>query len=204
MKYLSIAFYLAISTLGTACAAEYEGQDEYHLALETNYAEYRIVEATDDSQRQRRRSPESFENDILVGDFNFDSHKDFAAILSRKATEMDLEHIPADRRQLETHVFLAVVCNGLSNSSERKHYQCMPLSDTTVGGFGNELDLLDSSKWGDLSEIHDVYGKTQCPNEMQSLSSNRLLSLREPFGRCTTFYFPESNGSYGQCTYCAD
>ena len=167
MKALLGIFFLALTIIGTACAAE--DVSEYRLALDTNYSDYQIVEATDDSQRQRRQSSESFDHDILVGDFNFDSHKDFAAILSRKATATDRAHLPAHQRQVEARVFVAVVCNGLSNSSERKQYQCMPLSDTVVGGFGSELDLLDLSKWSDLSEVHDAYGNAQCPSEMQSL-----------------------------------
>ena len=202
MKALVGIFFLALTILGTACAAE--DVSEYRTALNANYVDYQIVDVTDESQRQRRQSPDSFDNDILVGDFNFDNHKDFAAILSRKATETDPEQIPADRRQLEAQVFFAVVCNGLVDSSERQHYDCVPLSDTVVGGFGPELDLLDLSKWGDLSKVHDAYGNAQCPIKMRSLSSNTLLSLKEPFGRCTTFYYPESDGGYGQCTFCAD
>lgn len=199
MKVLFGIFFLALTILGTACAAE--DVSEYRTALNANYADYQIVDVTDESQRQRRQSPDSFDNDILVGDFNFDSHSDFAAILSRKATETDLERIEADRRHLVRLVFLAVVCNGLANG---QGYRCMPLSNTGVGGFGSELDLVDLSQWGSLSDEQEAYGNMQCQHEMQSRASNKLLSLREPFGRCTTFYFPESDGSYGQCTYCAD
>ena len=202
MKFLFGVCCFGVPIIGTACAAE--DVNEYRTALDTNYADYQIVNATDESQQQRRQSPDSFDNDILVGDFNFDSHSDFAAILSRNAADAELEQITADRKLLVNSVFLAVVCNGLGERQDGKDYHCTPLSDTVVGGFGSELDLIDLSQWGSLSDEQEAYGNMQCQDEMQSLASKKLLSLREPFGRCTTFYFPESDGSYGQCTYCAD
>lgn len=202
MKLLFGFCCLVLSVLSTACASE--DASKYRRALDADYAEYKFADVTDDSLRQRRQSPDSFDNDVLVGDFNFDSLSDFAVVISRKATEKDFKHIRAEQIETETRVFLAVVCNGLSEGEAHNNYRCMPLSDNVVGGFGSELDLLDLSKWGDLSEIHEAYGQAQCPNEMRSLSSKKLLSLREPFGRCTTFYYPDENGTYGQCTYCAD
>lgn len=192
-----------IPLVGTACASE--GVDEYRAALNaSDYIGYRIVEADENTQR-RRNSPESFNDDVLVGDFNFDERADFAVILSRPVIEEEKALLPKDKNPETGRAFLAVVCNGLDDTDSTKaDYGCMPISETIVGGFGAELDLLDLEKWGDVSVAFDAYGNPQCPVAIQSIASVPLLSLDEPNGRCTTFFYPDEGVGYGRCTYCAD
>jgi hypothetical protein len=59
---------------------------------------------------------------------------------------------------------MAVVCNGLDETSAVDRYRCMPLSESVVGGFGGELTILDPSEWGrDLSTLNDAAGNMRCP-----------------------------------------
>lgn len=205
MKYAFGLYCIGLPALGAACAAD---SSEYRLALDANdYANYQIVEASDDARRRQERSSGHFEEDVLVGDFNFDGREDFAAILSRSATqaEIDRTYFPPDQEHLERRTFMAIVCNGLDETSSADRYRCMPLSESVVGGFGGELTILDPSEWGgDLSMLNEAAGNAQCPLVMPSFSNRLLLALGEPVGRCTTYYYPDPKGTYGQCIYCAD
>jgi hypothetical protein len=199
------AYSTGLVLITVACAADVS---DYRFALDANgFSDYRIETASDDTRRRRERSLETFDDDVLLGDFNFDGRADFAAILSRSATESEIEssYLPPGKDAANSRSYVAVVCNGLAEASATGRYKCAPLSDITVGGFGGELTILDPGEWGeDLSTVIDAAGNPQCARQMTSYTSQLLLAHDEPLGRCTTYYYPKSKGSYGTCIYCAD
>lgn len=196
---------IGVAAVAVACAADV---GDYRTALDANgFEEYRIVTAGDDTRRRQQQSLGNFDEDVLVGDFNFDGSEDFAAILSRSATEAEIErtYFPPGQDAVNQRTFLAVVCNGVAEAATTGRYRCMQLPERMVGGFGGELTILDPGEWGeDLSTIGDAAGNPQCPLAMPSFSNRLLLALDEPVGRCTTYYYPNSDGTYGRCIYCAD
>ncbi len=193
---------LAISTVATACAAE--EQSPYQSVLQLEFPEYEVHRVVDANQIQRRQSNHSFQDDILVGDFNLDGYSDFATMLMRDVTEADLENISETRKSTVKSVYLAVVCNGMESQNENSSYNCTALSKPGVGGFGWELDIIDWSRRSRLTDGGEVSDNTSCQAFLKSTPGKKLLSFREPFGHCDRFFYPVEDGGYAQCVYCTD
>jgi len=199
------AFWLGLAVVGVACSKDVS---VFRQALDANgFSDYRVVTPDDDTRRRQEHSLGRFESGVLVGDFNFDGSDDFAVLLSRSATRAEIasSYLPPGEDASNQQTFVAVVCNAFADATTTAEYRCTRLSEDMVGAFRGELMILAPNAWSeDLSTISDAAGKPQCPRDMPSFSNRPLLGLDEPDGRCSTFYYPNSDGTYGKCIYCAD
>jgi len=144
--------------------------------------------------RDHRYSPESFRDDILIGDFNFDGLADFAAAL--------VENRPGDANlgRAPINGFTAV-CSGRQSDDESQKFECKVLAE----GLNAYIYLMDFTPSLDLLlDREPVPDNPVCSAFLNAHLGQELLAIPEHYGRCDTFYYPKSDLEYGGCRYCAD
>lgn len=195
MKIL-VSVIVSICLLGQACAAQEGASNRYFSVLENMYPDYEVVgpvgSPTDPRGRHLRFSPQSFRNDVLVGDFNFDGIEDFAAAL-RKTLPADDPGTKADG------LGITVVCNGLSPTNLGASFECAVLSDTA-------LVYLDLARLGSMYTEPVQHSDPKCRSLLALHKEQKVLVVPEHYGRCDTFYFSASESAveYLRCSICAD
>jgi hypothetical protein len=184
---------LACLSCGTGAAECGDRADQYYAVLDENYPGYEVVGPfldPYDENRSYRRSPENFVGDILVGDFNFDGVTDFAAGLIEQGG------VAKAKSGQETQG-LTVVCSG----SPKEEYLCTTLVELSPFGFHIYLDFVDWTQWMDILEEPQ---NSECSVQLETHMNQKFLTIVEPYGRCNTLYYQNSDGTYEGCEYCAD
>lgn len=184
-----------LASLGCSSAliAGSDPADTYFEVLDKHYPGFEVVGPfldPYDESGSYRRSPKNFVGDILVGDFNFDGVNDFAAALIEEGGV-------AKAKRREKAVGQTVVCTGVRDNE----YRCTTLVDLGPNGFHIYLDLLDWTPWLDILERQE---NEECSVQLDSHPNQKFLTIVEPYGRCDTLYYQESDGTYEGCRYCAD
>ncbi len=191
-----VSVIVVLSVLSQACAAQGESDSKYVAVLKNTYPGYEVIgpagEPTDPRGRHLRFSPESFRNDILVGDFNFDGIEDFAAAL-RKPLTADEPHTIAEKRGI------TVVCNGRQPANQGSPYECAVLSNTGKV-------YLDLERIGAMYPEPLQHSRPVCTDLLNAHKEKTVLVIPEHYGHCDTFYFSTSEArvEYLGCSICAD
>ena len=195
MKIL-VSLIVSSCLLGQACAAQEDANSRYSSVLKDTYPDYEVVgpvgSPTDLRGWHLRFSPQSFRNDILVGDFNFDGIEDFAAAL-RKTLPGDEPGTKADG------LGITVVCNGRSPTGLGASFECALLSDTAKV-------YLDLERLGSMYTEALQHSDPMCKSLLDLHKEQKVLVVPEHYGRCDTFYFSTSESAveYLSCSICAD
>jgi hypothetical protein len=172
--------------------------DRYRRVLRELYPTYRVAEPWASNLRELRESPDQFVDDILFGDFNADGHEDFAAILVRERSFEEAALDPDRYRRSDLLVYLVVACNGIDSKPAAAGFRCEPIFGPKSGAFGRELDFVAAGRW------LDAFDDEKCVNEIRARAETKVLALVQAFGHCDVLYFPQPEGAYAQCGYCAD
>jgi len=184
---------LASLSCWSSAAVGSDPADQYSAVLGKYYPGFEVAGPfldPHDENRSYRRSPESFVGEILVGDFNFDGVDDFAAglIEEGRVAKAESGQKPSG---------LTVVCSGVPHHD----YHCTTLVELRPYGFHTYLDLVNWTPWLDMLAQQE---NKECSVQLESHTNQKFLTIVEPYGRCDTLYYQESDGSYKGCQYCAD
>ena len=194
---------IALASVVSVSFAEQDTQFELmKRVLLENFPEHKaIVGPWDDGEFPVREFPGDFVNGILVGDFNSDGASDFAAKLARPLTQVEIEQIHPSLHDRMSTAEIVVVCDAHVEDSIAKDYRCYEIVGQKIGGIHATLDY-DDWEWylGTLEEDDQPV----CQLAIKSRIGSKSLSLFEVNGHCDTFFYPNRDGGYHKCMFCAD
>jgi hypothetical protein len=186
---------LALCLLSQACTAQSVKGEQYSAILKDRYPDFEVVGPegipTEPRGRHLRYSPESFYNDILMGDFNFDGVEDFAAAL--------LKVLPADEPHSRFYrPGITVVCNGQKSTDQGSNFKCAVLNNE----FAYEYLDLERIRANDSEYVDPI-----CAPLFNSHKEQTVLAVPQHYGTCDTFYFATSDTddvAYLSCSLCSE
>lgn len=189
----------------SACAAS-DATDEFENYRRILHQEYPEYDTTPLTYSTTLYDTEDFVfDDLLVGDFNDDSVNDFAAILSRVRSA---EEAKADKNRRARHLRLVravVVCSSVStphNLTATSPYECTYLAEPRVGGVTGELAFVEISP--DRINDERLSKGSHCRESAENRFGLRTISIVEFKGYCNTYFYPDEESGYNDCTYCRD
>ena len=160
-----------------------------------NFPSYAEIISPRDNEAPSIRALGSYDDGVLVVDFNSDNIPDFAAKIRRPLTATETETVREKDRESVTFADAIVACNGpvVSDGS------CFELVKPTIGGIAGVLDFFE---WE--ADAQSLESPPECASEVDAWSGQKLLTLVEIHGLCATVFLPLDGGGFDSCVYCAD
>lgn len=160
-----------------------------------NFPSYAEIISPRDYEAPSIRAIGSYDDGVLVADFDSDNIPDFAAKVRRPLTATETETIREKDRESVTFADAIVACNGPPASDD----SCFELVKPTIGGISGVLDFFE---WED--DEQSLESPPECAPKVDARSGQKSLTLVEVHGLCATVFLPLDGGGYDSCVYCAD
>ena len=160
-----------------------------------NFPSYTEIVSPRDDEAPSLKAYGSYDNGVLVADFNSDNIPDFAAKLRRPLTAAETETIREENRESVTFADVIVACNGSPDSEG----SCFELVKPAIGGIAGVLDFFE---WE--ADQQSLESPPMCASKVDARGGQKLLTLVEVHGLCATVFLPLDGGGYDGCAYCAD
>ena len=196
---------LGILLLSGVCISTNAGDSPSFSTMKTvldeHYPNYEIVKP-DGPNAEAIESPENVIKGIVIGDFNSDGAKDFAAELRRPIREGERKRLTDNEIRLAKRSGIRglVVCNG---TSEGRYSCCTPVTPEP----GHLVGTLDYREWDwENSAVFNAKyyeGSPQlCRAKLKARKGQKTLSLVNPItGKGGAFFYPLENNEYGTCQF---
>ena len=160
-----------------------------------NFPSYAEIVSPRDYEAPSIRARGSYDDGVLVADFNSDNIPDFAAKIRRPLTATEIETIRDRDRESAIFADAIVACDGPVASGS----SCFELVKPTIGGIAGVLDFFE---WE--ADEQSLESPPECASKVDARSGQKLLTLVEVHGLCATVFLPLDSGGYNSCVYCAD
>jgi len=134
-------FVIVVFVCGCRPNSDSAATDNASILLD-NFPSYTEIISPRDYEAPSIRAIGSYDDGVLVADFNSDNIPDFAAKVRRPLTGAETETIREKERQSITFADAIVACNGPPASDG----SCFELVKPTIGGIAGVLDYIE---WGD-------------------------------------------------------
>ena len=187
-------FVIVVFVCGCRPNSDSAATDNTSILLD-NFPSYAEIISPRDNEAPSIKALGSYDDGVLVADFNSDNTPDYAAKIRRPLTATETETIREKERESVTFADAIVACNG----SPASDGSCFELVKPTIGGIAGVLDFFE---WED--DEQSLESPPDCASKVDARSGQKLLTLVEVHGLCATVFLPLDGGEYDSCVYCAD